>query len=132
MNCFAFEYTLENCYLHFQLEHLIQSTFELPKDVENLKKTVSHLESFEMIQNPENHLEILENGKMTHPCKICEKEFSSKWNLTVHLRIHNVNNPFVCPYCDYRSNQYGIQYHCMKKHGLKIETESMKADHKIE
>ena len=51
------------------------------------------------------------------PCHLCNKVFSRRDNLTLHIRTHTGEKPYLCPYCDYRTTiSSNVYRHMRKKH----------------
>ena len=47
-----------------------------------------------------------EDGKTRHCCKFCDRQYSTKWNLSVHERLHvPQGKPFKCNRCGRRFNE---------------------------
>ena len=45
-------------------------------------------------------------------CNICEKSFTKRETLKIHLRFHNGEKPFKCPDCDKRFTvRHALRYH---------------------
>lgn len=38
-------------------------------------------------------------GRQSHDCKLCGKEFSQKGNLRAHMLVHSADRPFPCKHC---------------------------------
>lgn len=51
------------------------------------------------------------------PCLVCPKTFNRRDNLTLHIRTHTGEKPYVCPYCPYRTTiSSNVYRHMRKKH----------------
>uniref|UniRef100_A0A3P9A1H9 C2H2-type domain-containing protein n=1 Tax=Esox lucius TaxID=8010 RepID=A0A3P9A1H9_ESOLU len=75
-------------------------------DPGNLKKHILRTHSAEHSGNTrlENNLGSLEQDEpvkksVLHPCSHCGKKLSTKTRLKIHLKIHTVEKPYICPDC---------------------------------
>ncbi|CAH1778357.1 unnamed protein product, partial [Owenia fusiformis] len=49
-------------------------------------------------------------------CKLCLKSFSAKWNLYIHMNIHNGARPYKCDICEKAFANPGTLNHHRKTH----------------
>ncbi|KAM3587961.1 uncharacterized protein V6R79_017683 [Siganus canaliculatus] len=83
-------------YSSMKKQFLLQSAARLFRCIQCNKSFKSH-------KDLSQHFLIHSNLKVTSfACSFCEKKFSRRTLLTVHLRRHRDERPFACSYCDKR------------------------------
>ena len=43
----------------------------------------------------------INTGEKPYQCSVCNKAFSGKSNLDIHIRIHNGEKPYTCTKCSF-------------------------------
>eukprot|EP00347_Sterkiella_histriomuscorum_P010386 403376500 len=67
-------------------------------------------------ENVKNHLISIHLKIKRHSCQICQKKFSERSNLLVHLRIHDKRQPYQCDICNKKFNSLGNMRDHEKRH----------------
>ncbi|XP_067115595.1 uncharacterized protein [Osmerus mordax] len=67
-------------------------------------------------QPRENMPQRRHTGKTIHQCQQCNKRFSQKGNMVIHMRTHTGEKPYQCQRCNKRFSQKGNLVGHMKTH----------------
>lgn len=69
------------------------------------------------MDDPEKEIESMKSdGTATHYCMKCNKDFSTRTNLTRHLLTHDGQKPYTCNICGNKFTQNGS----LKSHMVRL------------